>query len=71
MTLQPARIAPEPARVTRVETGGPLDYEALRARGYTEPEARALLRAHGVRILRKLRISRELLESIERGDVRP
>lgn len=58
-----ARPAHDPA--------APLDYEALRARGYTEREAYALLRRHGVRVLRKRRIRPDVLEAIERGERAP
>lgn len=49
---------------------GPLDHKALMDRGYSEREAYGLLRAHGVKIPggRRARISREVLEHIERGD---
>lgn len=49
----------------------PLDYAALRERGYTEREAYALLRRHGVKVPggRRRRISPELLVRIERGEV--
>lgn len=48
----------------------PLDSKALMDRGYTEQEAYALLRAHGVRIPggRRRRIALDVLEAIERGE---
>ena len=50
---------------------GPLDSHALQARGYSQQEAYGLLRQHGVRLPggRRARISREVLERIERGDL--
>lgn len=49
----------------------PLDYAALRERGYSEREARGLLRVWGVVVPggRKQRIAVEVLARIERGEV--
>lgn len=48
-----------------------LDRRALQDRGYTEKEAYALLRRHGVRVPsgRRARIALSILERIERGEV--
>ena len=49
----------------------PLDYPALRDRGYSEREARALLRRHGVKVPggRRIRIDATVLVRIERGEL--
>ena len=49
----------------------PLDYDALRARGYSEREARAMLRVWGVKVIggRRYRISPDVLARIERGEL--
>lgn len=48
-----------------------LDRKALQERGYTEKEAYALLRRHGVRVPggRRARIAQSVLERIERGEI--
>lgn len=74
-TLTPATASTQPVRVVVKESprpkGGPLDFGDLRARGYSEPEAYALLRNHGVQVLRKRRIALEVLVRIERGELAP
>lgn len=51
----------------------PLDYRALMERGYSEREARTLLRRHGVRVPggKRQRIALEVLVRIERGELAP
>lgn len=51
----------------------PLDYSALRARGYSKDEAYGLLRRRGVKVPggRKRRIAADLLHRIERGEIAP
>lgn len=60
--------------VTPVDVApAPLDYEALRERGYSKDEAYGLLRRRGVKVPggRKRRISLEVLTRIERGELAP
>lgn len=51
--------------------GAPLCAAELQQRGYTRQEAYGLLRRHGVQVPggRRLRISRSVLERIERGEL--
>lgn len=57
-------------RLDVLAPSAPLDYRALMQRGYSQAEAYALLRRHGVRLpgAKKARIATSVLESIERGD---
>lgn len=58
-------------RLDVLAPAAPLDYKALQSRGYTEHEARALLRTHGVKVPggRRRRISPSTLARIERGEI--
>lgn len=82
MTLDPSRNTPigqdvaHELRALRAEVAGlttprPLDYHALVERGYSEKEAYALLRRHGVRLPggRRSRISVDVLTRIEAGEI--
>lgn len=58
-------------RLNALAPVGPLDHEALMSRGYSEREAYALLRRHGVRLpgAKRSRIAVSVLEAIERGEL--
>lgn len=58
-------------RLEELAPAAPLDHKGLQERGYTDHEARALLRTHGVRVPggRRRRISPSMLARIERGEI--